>query len=310
MTKSTSITTKSIVVVASSKSGQKKSQDVNHLMINSSTELVATNDEIERMSSSKLINNGTSSKRHSKALPSLFASCPLVYACLIIACFSINQQVTSAQDSPSPYEYPCFCYNNYYRDCPQECKIQPTWPDYMRSKAATTVTVDHDDDHPDHPPSADIVPDSNSRSTNISPNFNWPNDLNEVAKTNPKSDKVKVVSSTQEIPYVPEDTEKIVRHRKVYVVKKELKKQMAKQVLPSIRLTIPISVDEDTTRGILPPPKPYFKLRKYVTYEDQKHTEMMPVTKTIIKPANIETSRIIGLDIAKQNHDRVLPPLV
>lgn len=79
---------------------------------------------------------------------------------------------------------------------------------------------------------------------------------------------------------------KIIRHRKVYVAKKDAKEP----VVHPIQITIPVRLEEAPT---LSTPKPIYRMKKITSYNQKQEIKMVPVTKTIYKPANITSDQII-----------------
>lgn len=86
-----------------------------------------------------------------------------------------------------------------------------------------------------------------------------------------------------------DDPERVVRHRKVYVSER---KDDDEPIIHPLSLTIPVKVPEYSSSEI-PEPKPIYRLHKYTTYENRPEIQMMPVTKTIIKPLGVSPDQII-----------------
>lgn len=91
---------------------------------------------------------------------------------------------------------------------------------------------------------------------------------------------------------VVDDDKPVVRHRKVYVSKRNEVIQKDPVIHP-LELIIPVHLDQPTT---LPPPKPLFKMRKYTTYENQPEIVQVPVTTTVIKPEGVSQDQIVSED--------------
>lgn len=87
---------------------------------------------------------------------------------------------------------------------------------------------------------------------------------------------------------VPDDANKklIIRHRKVYVKEEN----PIKSIIHPISLTIPLKLNGP----LVPPPKPFFRMRKYTTYEKTPEVKMVPMKTTVIKPAGITDDQILG----------------
>ena len=95
-------------------------------------------------------------------------------------------------------------------------------------------------------------------------------------------------SSFERNPSFVSDQERIVRHRKVYVAPL----QQAKSRIETISIRIPLEIPKNSPSNI-PDPKPIYKLKKYTTYENTPEIQMVPVTKTIIKPVGVSADQII-----------------
>lgn len=213
----------------------------------------------------------------------------------------------SRSDRASPGE-PCICNSTFYKSCPtdphckEDTKIESDFnigqdnprPSQLKngishSVARHTVADDyHDYDDPDHveadlPIFGDELP---SRQLQLS--------------TLPKTKSLDMmpgryplvtgsirsqVMAPQKGELVSDDEKKIVRHRKVYV-----KTGNDDPVIHPLRVTIPVEVEYPAD---IPTPKPLYKLKKYTTYEEKSEIKMVPVVKTIIKPANVTPDQFI-----------------
>lgn len=81
----------------------------------------------------------------------------------------------------------------------------------------------------------------------------------------------------------------VITHRKVYVTDKNIGSQA---VVHPIKLVIPVDVRHDPST-VIPPPKPIFKMKKFVDYDRKPVVEMVPVTTTVYKPAGISEDQYI-----------------
>jgi len=82
------------------------------------------------------------------------------------------------------------------------------------------------------------------------------------------------------------DKDRIVRHRKVYV----MAEPNDTPLVAPIKISIPVKAPKELD---LPPPKPVFKYRKQRIYESKPEIQMVPVTKTIIRPVGVSSDQII-----------------
>lgn len=145
---------------------------------------------------------------------------------------------------------------------------------FLGAMPMSTTLPAHDDSHPDH---VDILPTFHAHGGGLAGSL-YP------------------AESTSAI--APEiDRDRILRHRKVYVSKK---KQITPIINP-ITITIPLKIPED--EAPLPQPKPVFKYKKFTTYETKPEIQMVPVTKTIIRPADVTPDQIIDDDGLKVEKD-------
>lgn len=96
----------------------------------------------------------------------------------------------------------------------------------------------------------------------------------------------------------------VERSRKVYLTPR--KKDWPPQIH---KFTVRIPITPPTYEPVsIPEPKPLYKFRKYTTYENRKEVQMVPVTKTIIKPIGISPDQIIGDDGLGVMKERILSP--
>lgn len=161
---------------------------------------------------------------------------------------------------------PCICNSTFYKYCPKasDCiennieyiskmSKQPNSPNQMAGLLERADEY-HDDLHPDH---VDITPSFGPRSFSRNPDLG-------------------------------SDKERIVRHRKVYVAARKQEKPRIQTLSIKIPLEIP-TVDSSN----IPEPKSMYKLKKYTTYENRPEIQMVPVTKTIIKPVGVSQDQFI-----------------
>ena len=88
---------------------------------------------------------------------------------------------------------------------------------------------------------------------------------------------------------VNDDREVVEWHRKVYLGDRKPQEDL---VIHPLSITIPVKVPEYRETE-LPTPKPVFKMRKYVKYVNKPEVQMIPITKTIIKPVGVTSDQII-----------------
>lgn len=211
---------------------------------------------------------------------------------------------------------PCICNSTFYKSCPtdphckEDTKIENSGfnkggqdnprPFYLRDGVSHNVARHkvaddyHDYDDPDHvdadlPIFDDLPP---PRQLQIPP-FPSTRSLDQgLVDTIPQSNPLMMGSlrSQAAVPQaeevkLSEEEKKIVRHRKVYV-----KEGGDDPVIHPLQVTIPVEVEYPAD---IPTPKPVYKLRKYTTYEEKPEIKMVPVVKTIIKPANVSPDQII-----------------
>lgn len=162
---------------------------------------------------------------------------------------------------------PCICNSTFYRHCPKNSQcfediildpLPSSDEQFMNSNLPRGY---HDDSHPDH---VDMIPNFNRYRTGprymSRPSWN--------------------------------DGETILRRRKVYVTPREQEKQP-----PVHAFTIRIPIVAPTVPSIsIPDPPPIFKFKKYITYESKPEVQMVPVTRTIIKPVGVTPDQIINAD--------------
>lgn len=214
----------------------------------------------------------------------------------------------AVSDSHTIPDLPCICNSTFYKSCPKDANCAEDKLDPEVKKASSELQRqlkdekitprfrsgddydDHDYSDPDHRKSELLLPTIDDYSNDDSADF-----TEQDVDLERSREKLGLVSSrAQELPPPSntesrdesEDEEKFVRHRKVYVARKETKDP----IIHPVHLTIPVSFEEAPT---LPTPKPVYKLRKFTTYEQKPEVKMVPVTKTIYKPADITPDQII-----------------
>lgn len=179
---------------------------------------------------------------------------------------------------PALGEVACFCNGKFYQSCPPKqsgCILRKKSRRPKVLLSPDPYELLHDSEHPDHVEMFDSV------------KGNWP-----MAR-NPLSDDGLMIQSNGTganlDDIVTTDTERVVRHRKVYVSEKLNERD---PVIHPIELTIPVKIKNEQDPP-LPPPKPVFKLRKYTTYETKPEIEMVPITTTVYKPVGVSKDQII-----------------
>lgn len=172
----------------------------------------------------------------------------------------------------SSEDRPCYCNGKYFAKCPKSMPCPLDRSLKFQRRFDPKPPEFHDYEHPDHV--LDDAPENSHPGLyddNLIRDFrdDYPRDLDVV-----------------------DDDERVVRHRKVYVSKRERALQ-TDPVIHSLELKIPVHVDQPTT---LPPPKPLYVMRKYTSYENRPEIVEVPVTTTVIKPEGVSKDQIVSED--------------
>lgn len=130
----------------------------------------------------------------------------------------------------------------------------------LSKKPPVSSLLQHDESHPDH---VDVAPifDDLSQSSLVTKHPRLPDFMQ---------------------PDVPEE------HRKVYLSPRD----KYESNLKPISITVPLKIPDDDETGV-PAPRHLFKYKKYTTYETKPEIQMVPVTKTILKPVGVSADQIV-----------------
>lgn len=188
---------------------------------------------------------------------------------------------------------PCICNSKFYKQCPPARLCMENRRDLLMTTVKPyilTAAGDHDvldPDHVDPPVSFNLSPDGST--SYINPSVLKLGNGFRGLKSSSSSPSSSSLSSMANY-----DGKRRVKHRKVYVARRQ-GEMMIDQRPPihTIKVRIPINL-KDLEMFDIPEPPPLYQLRKYTSYESVPETQMVPVTKTIIKPVGLTKDQLIG----------------